>query len=85
MEEIKSREKETEGKEYAGHLISGRKCGKMKNTHKIRGRKERGGNKVKKIVKVLISRLFITVLLILLQFGYLFYLLLEVGLSLIHI
>ena len=39
MEEIKSREKETEGKEYAGHLISGRKCGKMKNTHKIRGRK----------------------------------------------
>ena len=79
MEEIKSREKETEGKEYAGHLISGRKCGKMKNTHKIRGRKERGGNKVKKIVKVLISRLFITVLLILLQFGYLFYLLLEVG------
>ena len=34
---------------------------------------------MKKIVKVLISRLFITVLLILLQFGYLFYLLLEVG------
>ena len=83
MEEIKSRKKEketeTEGKEYAEHLISGRKCGRMKNTHKIRGRKERGGNKVKKIVKVLISRLFITVLLILLQFGYLFYLLLEVG------
>ena len=34
---------------------------------------------MKKIFKVLISRLFITVLLILLQFGYLFYLLLEVG------
>lgn len=39
----RDRGKETEGKEYAGHLISGRKCGRMKNTHKIRGEKKEEG------------------------------------------